>query len=174
MSNVLLIEPRADHESLFNDYREEHINNGEDELIACAGFEKMDYGTWLKKICQDRQKETVSTGKVPYQIYFIFNSHQTQLLGVLQLRMELNEYLASYGGHIGLGLRPSARGKGYASSALVQALNYYNDSGISEILLVCKPQNLSSRKLIERNGGVFVRCVMDGEELLMQYTVKID
>ena len=41
------------------------------------------------------------------------------LLGAVNIRHCLNDYLLKYGGHIGDGIRPSERGKGYATNRIL-------------------------------------------------------
>ncbi|WP_272949653.1 GNAT family N-acetyltransferase [Kribbella antibiotica] len=73
-----------------------------------------------------------------------------QVLGGIGLRHELNERT----GHIGYGVRPSARGRGVASWALGAILVEAQALGIGRVLLVCLADNPGSAKTIERNGGV--------------------
>lgn len=73
-----------------------------------------------------------------------------RVLGGIALRHELNERT----GHIGYGVRPSARGRGLATWALGEMLNEARDRGIGRVLLVCVADNEASARTIERNGGV--------------------
>lgn len=78
-------------------------------------------------------------------------------LGAIQFRHRLNPLLAELGGHIGYGIRPSARGRGYASFALGQVLARARRLGLPRVLLTCDQGNLASARTIERNGGVLER-----------------
>ena len=75
-------------------------------------------------------------------------------LGSINLRHRLNEYLLRAGGHIGYGLRPSARGRGLASWALATVLPLARARGLDRVLITCQDSNLASALTIERNGGV--------------------
>lgn len=77
-----------------------------------------------------------------------------EVLGSIALRHELNDFLLRAGGHIGYGVRPSARGRGLASWALAGVLPYARSLGLDRVLLVCNVGNEPSRRTIERNGGV--------------------
>lgn len=75
-------------------------------------------------------------------------------VGVGKLRHYLNEHLMMEGGHIGYSIRPSERGNGYGTVILSELLKKAREMGISEVLVTCREDNVLSRKVIERNGGV--------------------
>jgi predicted acetyltransferase len=75
-------------------------------------------------------------------------------LGAISLRHKLNDKLLQGGGHIGYGVRPSARGRGLASWALAQVLDRARALGIDQVLVTCDDDNVASARTIERNGGV--------------------
>ncbi|MEV8374781.1 GNAT family N-acetyltransferase [Kribbella sp. NPDC056861] len=68
----------------------------------------------------------------------------------MALRHELNERT----GHIGYGIRPSARGRGLATWALGQILLEAQARGMDRVLLICLAGNPASARTIERNGGI--------------------
>jgi predicted acetyltransferase len=78
-----------------------------------------------------------------------------EYVGRISLRHELNELLWTWGGHIGYSVRPSARGRGHASSALRQMLEVARERGLTEVLVTCDPDNEASRRTIEGAGGVY-------------------
>lgn len=76
-------------------------------------------------------------------------------VGRISLRHRLNDALYVWGGHIGYGVRPSARGRGAATAALAQMLPIAAQLGIDLALVTCDVDNEPSRRTIERNGGVY-------------------
>jgi predicted acetyltransferase len=78
-------------------------------------------------------------------------------LGRLSIRHELNEYLLRGGGNIGYEVRPRARRQGHATAMLAAALPRAAALGIDPARLDCEADNVASRRVIEKNGGVFER-----------------
>ncbi|RAO34191.1 hypothetical protein PSN13_03058 [Micromonospora saelicesensis] len=77
-----------------------------------------------------------------------------RVLGGIALRHELDDYLLRVGGHIGYGIRPSARRRGLATWALDRMLGEARALGLDRVLLACEADNTASAKTIERLGGV--------------------
>lgn len=77
-----------------------------------------------------------------------------EYLGRLAIRHRLTPRLLEVGGHIGYDVRPSARRRGHATAMLAAALPLSRDLGIDRVLVTCAPDNIGSRRTIEKNGGV--------------------
>ena len=77
-----------------------------------------------------------------------------RIVGACSLRHELTDALRDFGGHVGYGVRPSERGKGYASLMLKLVLREARRRGIRRVLLTCDSDNAASRRVIEKAGGV--------------------
>jgi predicted acetyltransferase len=92
-------------------------------------------------------------------------------LGSIALRHELNDFLAAFGGHIGYGVRPSARGRGLATQALAEVIPVAHDRGIAEVLVLCDEENLASRRTIEANGGRFEKSVEHDGRVLQRFWI---
>jgi predicted acetyltransferase len=78
-----------------------------------------------------------------------------EVLGRIGLRLELNDFLTHFGGHVGYIVRPSARGQGVATAMLRLVLMTPEAQLIGALLLTCDEDNPASERVIRANGGVF-------------------
>ncbi|MBR2950061.1 MAG: GNAT family N-acetyltransferase [Lachnospiraceae bacterium] len=79
-----------------------------------------------------------------------------------------NDYLFRCGGHIGDGIRPSERGKGYATEMIRLSLPECKKAGIDRVLMVCDKTNIASAKTIIKNGGILENEVLDADGTINQ------
>ncbi len=119
-----------------------------DEVDSRAGF-----AAWLARLA-DRSDpaRTIDVGKHACTYRWIVEGGR--VLGGIALRHGNDEYV-SWAGHIGYGIRPSARRRGLATWALGRMLDEARALGSAEVLAVCAVDNVASVKTIERCGGVF-------------------
>lgn len=95
-----------------------------------------------------------ANGMVPDSVFFLLDEDRDRLLGAVNIRHTLNEYLLQFGGHIGDGIRPSERRKGYATEMIRLALIECRKLRIDRVLMICDKDNIGSAKSILKNGGV--------------------
>lgn len=100
-------------------------------------------------------------GKVPDSVFFLLDEERNILLGAVNIRHYLNDYLLKCGGHIGDGIRPSERRKGYATEMIRLALIECKKLGIDRVLMVCDKSNIGSAKSIINNGGILENEYLD-------------
>ena len=111
-----------------------------------------DFDRWLVEWERARHETTVAPGMVPATSYWLVVGGR--VVGRASVRHRLNEALLLWGGHIGYAIRPSERRKGYGTAALRLALIEARRIGLREVLVTCDNDNVGSRRIIERNGGV--------------------
>ncbi|HEU0102644.1 MAG TPA: GNAT family N-acetyltransferase [Mycobacteriales bacterium] len=75
------------------------------------------------------------------------------VVGRVSIRYQLNDSLRRLGGHIGYGVRPGFRRRGYATEILRQSLVVARAQGVGRALLTCDDANAGSARTIERCGG---------------------
>ncbi|MGY0003281.1 GNAT family N-acetyltransferase [Micromonospora sp. I033] len=115
-----------------------------DEVVSPAGF-----AAWVARLADDR---TPDPGEVRCTYRWIVEDDR--VLGGIALRHELDDFLLRVSGHIGYGIRPSARRRGLATWALGRMLDEARRLGLDRVLVICADGNVASARTIERQGGV--------------------
>ncbi len=134
---------------------------------------KNDYHDFDRYLAELEIKEP-EDGKVPDSTFFLLDEERDRLLGAVNIRHYLSAYLLKEGGHIGDGIRPTERRKGYATELLRLALQECKALGIERALVVCNKDNIGSRKAIQRNGGVLENeFVNEDGEIEQRYWIQI-
>ena len=121
-----------------------------------------DFGAHLSRLDRDGQSRHFEEGRefasVPSCTYWLVEG--SEFLGAVSIRARIDSPLLAYfGGHIGYGIRPSARRKGNGSLQLRLALDICRGMGVGMgiVRIGCKEKNEGSRRIIEGNGGVLLR-----------------
>ena len=122
-----------------------------------------DYEGWLEKLNADYAREP-DEEKVPARTYFLVREGDGRIVGMINIRLALNERLRRYGGHIGYSIRPTERGKGYNKINLYLGLKVCARYGIESVLLDADLDNPASWRTMEALGGVRVRKYFDDRE----------
>jgi len=117
-------------------------------------------------------EEAFAKGLVPATLYFL-EGEEGRLLGAIHFRHVLNPRLEASGGHIGYGVRPSERRKGYASFMLGELLGALSGRGLEKVLLSCDEDNLGSRKTIEGRGGVLAEKALFEGVWIRKYWIEL-
>lgn len=81
--------------------------------------------------------------------------------------------LAAGGGHVGYGIRPSARRQGLATWALGRAIGAAGALGLDRLLIVCAVGNVASARTIEQHGGVLADVRSAERGPVRRYWVKV-
>ncbi len=136
-------------------------------------LENSSYEEWL--LFKNNLRKMPCKGYVKGETFYLIRKNDNKIIGMIDLRYELNDYLRQFGGHVGYSIRPSERKKGYNKINLYLALKKYKEKAIKEIMISCNDSNLGSRKTIESFAGQFVRNEIDKEEnsLINIYYVNV-
>lgn len=78
------------------------------------------------------------------------------IVGRITLRVNSTEELFEYIGNIGYLVAPEERNKGYATEMLRLVKFEAREQGYRKLLLTCNKNNLNSKKVIEKNDGIFL------------------
>ncbi|MCI8641203.1 MAG: GNAT family N-acetyltransferase [Clostridia bacterium] len=150
-----LVFPSEEYKEQIEEYLKEHFENGEYELAGDGGLDRIkNFDDWLLKVKRDLSEETNKESRMPATLFLGVRKSDNKVIGTIQIRHRLNENLLKNGGHIGDGVRPSERRKGYATEMIRLALEECKKIGINRVLMVCFKDNIGSAKSIINNGGI--------------------
>jgi len=103
-------------------------------------------------------------------------------VGSASLRVGTDEYIEKYAGHIGYGVDHAHRGKHYALRATRLLMKVARKHGLTMLWITCNPENVASRRTIERVGGELVDIVdvpphvdlyREGDRQKCRYRVRV-
>jgi len=158
---------RAAYEELMHGWRQVETPTSPGKLFAGKDFDE------FLSIVQREPTES-DPAKVPAHLFFLADSDSRKLFGAIQIRHHIDHpNLIETGGHVGYGICPSERRKGYATSMLALAIPEAKKIGLARLLVTCKDENVGSWKAIESNGGVFERTTIDDGQLARRYWIEI-
>ena len=149
--------PGAGREKDAVEYIREFLRYGSD-INGTGGLQRYldHYGEWLEKLKEDRYRMP-NGEKVPARTFFLVRESDRRIVGMINIRLTLNERLRRYGGHIGYSIRPEERGKGYNKINLYLGLKVCRAHGIDSVFLDADVDNPASWKTMEALGGVRIR-----------------
>jgi len=128
-----------------------------------------DFENYIEKL--DRKEEI--DGMATNSVFFCYDEDREIFVGAVDIRHYLNENFILTGGHIGDGIRPSERRKGYATAMIGLALEECKKLGINQVLITCAKDNIGSAKAIMNNGGVFESEIEEDGEIEQRYWIKL-
>ena len=165
MDNLILVKPSEEYIDEISDFRQELIHHNS-PFDGCGGLQDYeDISEWIT-LCRLTEKEETKPNPdwVEAETFMLMEEGNGRILGMINFRHYLNDYLAERGGHIGYAIRPTERRKGYAKAMLSLCLSECKKFGLSSVLLTCDPANEGSYRTIEACGGQFERMAeLDGK-----------
>lgn len=124
---------------------------------ALDGYlENSTYEEWIKKVYADIDIANIQNPRVPALTYFYVREEDDKIIGMINIRLALNDFLRKEGGHIGYCIRPTERGKHYATDMLNGALKVCDTLGINEVIITCDKSNSASANVIKNCNGELV------------------
>ena len=132
------------------------------------------YKAWLDKTLSAMDIANLTESKVPALTYFFVREEDDRIVGMINIRLALNDFLRTQGGHIGYSIRPTERRKHYATQMLTAALKVCDVIGIKEVLVSCDKDNPASARVIKNCGGILKNEFYSEafDEIIQMYVIK--
>lgn len=160
-----------------------------DEAAFLAGFdawagEERDWHTFvwtegmtheahLARLSDDFHGRNLKNGRVPHTMLYGFL--EGVIVGRCSIRHELNDFLREWGGHLGYGVAPPFRGRGFGRQLFRAGREHLKALGKDRAFMTCDKDNLASRRMIEGAGGVLQDEVIDpsNQKVILRFWVPL-
>ncbi len=174
-SDAKLIKPSIHLESAYKNMIQDWEESGEKLVPFVLEYDATDFKALVER-CENEENgiNMPLAGRrvmVPHTTFWFINE-ENKILGTVNIRHKLNKDLRNIGGHIGYGIRPSERRKGYATKILELALLEIRKMGVQDVMLSCFKDNIGSVKSITNNGGQLFEEKEFGGEILQNYWIQ--
>lgn len=168
VERVRLVKPSILYKDAYMRFYQDWINSQEDMVPWVIKRDPSDFNAYIKFLySQDSEDKVSDIDWVPHSSYWLLDE-KNEIVGAVNIRHKLNEKLYNSGGHIGYGICPRERRKGYATALLALSLQKLHDLGIERALLVCDKGNEGSERIILKNGGVFESEFVESNENIVK------
>lgn len=152
--DLILVTPSKEHEADAFRFIREFIAHSS-AINGVGGLDRYeDYDEWLRKLDDDLKVPNSSEDRVPAHTYFCLRQSDGRIVGMINIRHRLNDFLLREGGHIGYSIRPTERRKGYGTQMLKLALEKCRELNLDRVLITCDKVNVASARVIINNNGV--------------------
>lgn len=177
MEKFMHVKPSKEYEKQAIEYIKE-FHKYDSQINGVGGLHRFldNYDGWLTKLEEDRNM-IPNEQKVPAETFFLVRKNDNKIVGMINIRLALNENLRNFGGNIGYSIRPTERNKGYNKINLYLGLLCCQKHGIKEVLMDCNKDNPASAKTIQSLGGKLVREYYDDvyEKCIVQdYIINVN
>ena len=135
-------------------------------------FNPEDYFPFERMCYYHSQGKYLPKNSTAYTRYFLCD-HNGNIYAQGDVRHAPNHEQTYFSGYIGYGVLPSKRKCGYGTimcAKLVEKASQYH----SDVIVTCKEDNVASRKVIEKNGGILLdfRYWKERDDIMRRYCIK--
>lgn len=176
LTSLVLVKPTIDMAQDIQEYKDE-VLSVDPEMNGDGGLDHFNsVESWIEYAKKHDEEFVFSDGTVRATTLFSLDKSRDRLIGMIDIRHELNDYLFKFGGNIGYSIRPSERHKGYGKQQLLLGLDYAKSViGLKRVLITCVNTNEASRKTILACGGKFENELYDSSDntIMQRYWIEL-
>lgn len=173
--NLYLRTPSPEDKDIIWNFRQEFFDY-DSSSAGDSGLKLKDtFEEWFEKVDNGSRIETLPEDRVLCTQFLTFRKSDNRLVGMINVRHTLNDYLAKFGGHIGDCIRPTERQKGYATEQKMICLEFCRNIGLDKVLITAKSENEYSIRSIIKCGGILENQLLDEEnnQLYNRYWITL-
>ncbi len=135
--NVSLLTPTTDLQDEYLDFYNEWKDSGETMIPWVISKDPSNFPAMVQELLDAHNGVNLPQSWVPDSTYWLVTDNN-RIVGAVNIRHSLTEHLFNAGGHIGYGIRPSERRKGYATKLLELSLEKTKKLNITRALVVLR------------------------------------
>lgn len=180
MERFYLVEPSLERKDEIIEYLDEFVKYNSN-INGTGSLDKIYDGYTFEEAlerCLNMKNEEYakSINRVPGKTFLLIRKNDNKIVGTINIRWNLSEDMLKFGGHIGYGIRPTERRKGYNKIQLYLVLLEAQKLNLDKVMLDCSVDNLGSDKTIKALGGILERCELDEADNTMTnvYWINVD
>lgn len=153
MTKIYVTRPSFDFKAEYHSFYQEWKESNETMVPWVISKDPTDFQSMVDELHNAEKGVGIPSHWVPDSTFWLVKDN-TKIIGAVNIRHDLTPHLLNVGGHIGYGIRPSERRKGYATKLLQLSLIQSKQLGLQKVLVTCDATNKRSEKTIINNGGV--------------------
>ena len=157
--------PSMDRKNEIIEYLDEFVQYGSD-INGSGSLDKIFDGYTFEEaldrcLKMEDEEYAKSVNKCPGKTFLLIREDDNKIVGSINIRWNLNEAMLNFGGHIGYGIRPTERRKGYNKINLYLGMIEAKKVGLDRVMLDCDVNNLGSDRTLKALGGTLERTEID-------------
>lgn len=157
--------PSLERKNEIIEYLDEFVKYGSD-INGSGSLDKIYYGYTFEEaldrcLKMEDEEYAKSVGRCQSRTFLLIRENDNKIVGTINVRWNLNEAMLRFGGHIGYGIRPTERRKGYNKINLYLGMLEAKKVGSEKVMLDCDVNNLGSDKTLKALGGKLERTEVD-------------